>query len=72
MWNTEDPRYTIGKRADIVIHTGDDALKGQVETKHSWSIWTTHEFDRYSFIGPDDDWPSHWQWVYAPPPKEGG
>lgn len=65
-WKNEDPRYTIGKRGQIVIYDGRDAWAGDVETKEGWAIWTTHEFDRYRFISADDEWPTHWWWTYAP------
>jgi hypothetical protein len=66
MWNKEDPRETISKRAQIIIYTGEEALVGRVNTKDSWCIWTNHEFNRYKFISACDNWPNHWLWAYTP------
>ena len=70
-WRKGDPREVVGKRANIIILTGDMALLGQVDCKESWSIWTDHDFDRYKFIDPDDKWPDHWVWTWAPSKKRG-
>jgi len=65
-WHSGDPRESINKRAKIIIHAGDRALLGQVETKNVYCIWTDHEFDHYKFIDADAQWPEHWRWTWEP------
>jgi hypothetical protein len=69
VWLTTDPRYSINKRADIVILRPDlegrlEASIGYVDTKDSWSIWTS--FENRSFISADDKWQDGWFWTWAP------
>jgi len=63
MWKTEDPRYTIGKRAIIIIYAplSHKAWVGDVETKHGFYI---HGYKHH--ISADDNWPDHLMWCYAP------
>ncbi len=65
MWNTNDPREVVEKRARIIIDAGDEALIGNVDVKHTYAVFTNHEFDRYKCIGADTSWPSHWRWMLA-------
>ena len=68
-WSDEDPRFTVGKRADIVIVRGrgygQRACLAQVETKHSWHVSTGFP-EPHRHVGSGDDWPEGWRWTFAP------
>jgi len=69
-WSSEDPRFTVYKRAGIIIlrHSDKGQLTrtgyGHVETHQGYSIVT--DFDDYKVIGEGDDWPRDWYWIRAP------
>jgi hypothetical protein len=65
VWKTEDPRFTVDKRAGIVIlRPAWRVGLGTVDTKEGWVIHTTFE-DRPT-IGVDDEWELGWKWAFAP------
>jgi hypothetical protein len=65
-WYKNDPRYSIGKRADIVIL--DLALNmcclAHVDTKNVFSVFTS--FAEKPHIAEEDDWPPSWLWCFRP------
>ena len=72
-WTNTDPRdiFENNSSTDIVIlrpgldgHKSKKAGVGQVETHHSYSIWTS--FEDHGFIGPDDKWDPTWWWIVGP------
>lgn len=74
IWRNTDPRYSINKRADIVIIRpsikGNGQLEagmGYVDTKDSWSIWTP--FENHNYISADDNWDTDWTWAWVPKRK---
>jgi hypothetical protein len=67
MWNTQDPRELIGKRARIVIVMGDGVAFADVEIKHGYSVSIDRtEPDVRRFVGADEPWPG---WFWAPAPQ---
>lgn len=75
VWLNTDPRYSINKRADIVIIRPSilgcghvEAGMGYVDTKEGWSIWTP--FENHKFISADDNWDMDWVWTWAPRKRE--
>ena len=65
-WYTDDPRYTIGKRAIIIIYSASShkVWCADVETKHGFYI---HGYK--DDLHADDNWPEHLMWCYAPKDK---
>jgi len=68
-WNKEDPRYSINKRADIIILRPSsngrlEAGTAHVDTKETWCIFTS--FTNCSLIDADSDWDKDWLWTWAP------
>ena len=65
-WYKNDPRHSIGKRADIVIV--DLALNtsclGNVDTKEAFTVFTG--FQEKPMINADDEWPDSWLWAFLP------
>jgi hypothetical protein len=65
-WYKNDPRQSIGKRADIVIV--DLALNisclGNVDTKSVFTVFTG--FQEKPMINADDEWPASWLWAFRP------
>lgn len=72
-WLNNDPRYTIGKRAKIMVynpHT-ESVHSGYVDVKTTYSIWIYQkEFASWSFLSADDNWPEFLWWTWAPELQE--
>jgi hypothetical protein len=73
IWKKDDPRYSIGKRATIVIlrpNVNDGGWEpgiGYVDTKNDWVILTS--FEGRGVLTADDSWDQDWAWTWAPEPK---
>jgi hypothetical protein len=72
-WKTDDPRFHINKRANIVILYSDNtgyhkqAVAAQVETKHGWTIVFNsyhRTADSLKDLYADDEWPLGWLWAF--------
>lgn len=70
-WSNEDPRWTIYKRADIVVirpsslgHNHREACLAQVETHHAYSVVTDFKEGRHAFY-EGDTWDDTWWWERA-------
>lgn len=68
LWQNTDPRFSVGKYADIVILRPDrEPCQAQVDTKNGWSICTS--YDDHGHLGADAVWNQDWQWTWAPKKK---
>jgi hypothetical protein len=77
MWKNTDPRVDIYKWARIVILRPSllgfgnmIAGIGEVETKNTWTIFTSFS-DRRSYIDADTKWNEDWYWARAPEVRHG-
>lgn len=66
MWYKNDPRHSIGKRANIVIV--DLAINkvffALVDTKEAFVVITA--FSEKPIICEDEEWPASWIWAFRP------
>lgn len=63
-WNKNDPRETTEEYRRILIYDRTNVFLGSVFTDdESWCVHTQHEFENYSYLSADDNWPSHWHWT---------
>lgn len=69
-WNAKDPRWIIGKRADIIIIDSNikKVYKAHVDVKEVYCIFLekTIGADVKDFYNADDDWPIGWYWTQYP------
>lgn len=64
-WSNEDPRYSICKRATIIVVRMDEdknyiSCVANVETKHGWYV----HFNDNRFYLSDDKWNNDYKWIY--------
>lgn len=71
MWHKEDPRFSINKRANIIIVDRRSEYPSQwkicfahVDTKEVYCIFT--EWNNYKCMDADAEWVDGWVWTYAP------
>jgi hypothetical protein len=72
-WFKDDPRWHIGKRADIVILIKSingfysEAISGSVDVKETFTIFLNGETScGKTWLSADSDWPENWIWSYCP------
>lgn len=68
-WKSEDPRWVINKRADIIIINTSTAsvYTAHVDTKECYNIWINKTaIDEKDFFHADDEWPAGWFWAFYP------
>lgn len=67
-WRGKDPRWTIGKRADIIIVDSNikKIYKAHVDVKETYCIFLETTKDVKDFYNADDDWPIGWYWTQYP------
>lgn len=65
-WLSTDPRWTIAKRAEIIIFSSHEkkAFSGTVEAENFHCVWTNHPLsESKKSIEANDDWPDGWWWT---------
>lgn len=68
-WYNKDPRWTINKRADIIIVDSNikKIYKAHVDVKETYCVFLEENTkDIKDFYSADDDWPPGWYWTFYP------
>jgi hypothetical protein len=68
-WSGKDPRWIIGKRADIIIIDSNvkTVYSAHVDVKETYCIFVKRPtLGAKDFLSADDDWPVGWYWTQYP------